>query len=344
MAEHWQPKVSKVEPLVRPVAIDPQGVTGPTRGQVQGPFWRQSTHGLYVPIATDSERSEQRIAEQAVRLGSQGAVTGWAALRMHGAAYFDGASDDGLRPVILVSPDRHLRSDDTSTCQLGMLPESERVIRHGIPVTMIERALYDEMVGSDLRGAVVAMDMAALAELTSIKRMRAYAETRRGAFPIVWPALNLATHHSRSPAESRMRLIWELDAGLPRPVCNRPIFSLEGELLGLPDLLDVELGVVGEYDGVDHKAKDRRFRDLGRETTLRKHGLEYFTVVAGDLHQIDGTVERMVAARERARSTEHVRPGAWTITPPSGWVPFASDQDLDERLDFKDFLASVREA
>jgi len=343
MAEHWQPKVGKIEPLVHPIAIDPQGIAGPTRGQAQGPFWRQSTHGLYVPSTTDSDRPEQRIAEQAVRLGPKGAVTGWAALRMHGAAYFDGASDAGFRPVNLVSPDRHLRSDDKATCHLGMLPASERVARHGIAVTMIERALYDEMAGCDLRGAVVAMDMAALAELTSMRRMRRHAETRRGAFPIVWPALNLATHHSRSPAESRMLLIWELDAGLPRPVCNRPIFSLEGELLGVPDLLDVELGIVGEYDGADHQAKDRRFRDLGRETTFRKHGLEYFTVVAGDLHQIEATVERMASVVERARSTEHVRPRVWTLIPPPGWVPFASDEDLDVRLDFNDFLASVRE-
>ena len=138
-----------------------------------------------------------------------------------------------------------------------------------------------------------------------------------------------------------MRLIWILDAGLPRPVCNRPVFSLTGELLGVPDLLDVEAGVVGEYDGADHLADNRRYRDLGREGRFPNHGLEYFTLVAGDMHDVDRVVDRMHSTRRRAlmRGAGHTR--AWTLKHPPGWRPFRSEQDLDERLEFREFLADV---
>ena len=144
--------------------------------------------------------------------------------------------------------------------------------------------------------------MAAAAELTSVKRMRAYLATRHSwnGGPLVADALELADERSRSPSETRMRLIWILDAGLPRPVCNRAVFSLTGELLGVPDLLDVEAGVVGEYDGADHLADNRRSRDLGREGLFRNHGLEYFTLVAGDMHDVDRVVDRMQSTRRRA--------------------------------------------
>src|SRR3954447_802486 len=65
-------------------------------------------------------------------------------------------------------------------------------------------------------------------------------------------ALDLASEDSRSPNETRMRLVWVLDAGLPVPAVNQPVYDLDGRLLGVADLLDVAAGVVGEYDGEDH--------------------------------------------------------------------------------------------
>ena len=58
-----------------------------------------------------------------------------------------------------------------------------------------------------------------------------------------------------------MRLVWVMDAGLPTPLCNEPVFSLDGQLLGYPDLFDPEAGSVGEYDGADHK-DGKRHREM----------------------------------------------------------------------------------
>ena len=75
-----------------------------------------------------------------------------------------------------------------------------------------------------------------------------------------------------------MRLIWVLDAGLPPPRCSRPVFDRSGRLIGYPDLLDVDAGVVGEYDGADHRRALRHSRDVAREEDFRRAGLEYFKV------------------------------------------------------------------
>jgi hypothetical protein len=110
--------------------------------------------------------------------------------------------------------------------------------------------------------------------------------------------------------------VWLLDAGLPPPLCNRPVFSLDGRLLGIPDLLDPAAGLVGEYDGADHLRRDRRRRDITREQRYRDHGLEYFTVVRGDLSDRPAVVRRMCAARQRALQRSETAP-LWTIDEPA---------------------------
>ena len=117
-----------------------------------------------------------------------------------------------------------------------------------------------------------------------------------------------------------MRVTWVVDAGLPRPLVNRPVFDLAGRHLGTPDLLDLEAGVVGEYDGRLHLADGQRADDRTRMEAFRDVGLEVFTVFAGDAHDLEGVVQRMHAARSRARWQ---LPGqrAWTVEPPEWWTP-----------------------
>jgi hypothetical protein len=75
--------------------VDPAGRLGPTRGQAQGTRYRRTGPGWYVPGAVPDDLPEQRILEQSVRLPAGGAVTGWAALRLHRASFFDGLAGDG---------------------------------------------------------------------------------------------------------------------------------------------------------------------------------------------------------------------------------------------------------
>ena len=145
--------------------------------------------------------------------------------------------------------------------------------------------------------------MAAAARLIRLAALAAYVATEQG-----WPhvrravgAVPLADARSRSPQESRLRLIWVLDARLPRPRCNWPIADAHGAFIGKPGLLCDELAVVGEFDGLEHRSRGRHQIDVRREDRFRLSGLECFRVVGADLEDVSLVVVRMRVAVERAR-------------------------------------------
>ena len=218
------------------------------------------------------------------------------------------------------------------------LDESEvlcwRELRIALPASSLS---YEIRATTDWREAVVMMDMAAAAELVSLRRMHEHHvghRSRRHA-DRVGKALARASEHSRSPAESRLRLLWEVDAGLPRPEVNRWLFDLQGRLICIPDLLDVEAGMVVEYDGAEHRRARRHTRDVAREEACRRAGLEYCKITGLDMRVPAVVLERLVEVRSRASFR---RPGerAWTLTPPPGR---ARRESLDEKLDRKAWLA-----
>lgn len=338
----WSPVCPEPVGLYRPVRIDPTGLEGPTEGQAAGPRWRRSSPGHYVPAGVDRSLPEQRILEESMRLPAQGAVTGWAACRLASAAFFDGLMPDGRteRPVALVlGPSQHRRETPGVRYLQDRLSSDERVIRYGVPCTNVKRALFDEMrLAENVREATVAMDMLAAAELGSISQMLGYVEEHPGCrgVPQVRNALRLADEDSRSPNETRMRLVWLLDADLPPPLVNRPVFTLGGRLLGYADLFDEEAGVFGEYDGADHRGAARHARDVGREDRCRRAGLEYFKVTGVDIRDHALVADRMRATRSRAK---FLRPAerSWTLTPPPGWFEQSPEDamTLDQRLAYR---------
>ncbi len=346
--ETWRPICRAPGKLTRPVRIDPSGVAGPTPGQSRGPRWRKTSHGFYVPSSVSDDVAEQRILEQSVRLPPHGAVTGWAACRLHGAAFFDGLERDGTthRPVPLaIGPDCLIRQDRAVRISRDRLDESEVRTVQGIACAVLARGLFDEMRwAAGAREAVVAMDMASAAELVSINTMRAYVVRHPGWRGVgqARAALDLADENSMSPNETRMRLIWVLDAELPRPLVNQPVFDARGRLLGIADLLDPVAGVVGEYDGAAHRAGRRHRRDVMREDLFRRAGLEYFKVVGLDLADVGLVVDRMLTTRARAKfqpSDER----AWTLLPPEDWYDSPFDaMNLDQRLEYRAALHGDR--
>jgi hypothetical protein len=327
------------------VRLDPAGVTGPTRGQARSKAWRSTSHGFYVPSAANGPQPEQRILEQSMRLPAEGAVTGWAAARLHGGGFFDGLLRDGRTqmPVPLcVGPAARVRADQHITVTRDRLDSDERVVRYGIPCVKALRAGFDCVrTAPDLRDAVVAVDMLAAAEIASIARLCSYASARpkwRGV-PQVRRALDLASEDSRSPNETRMRLVWLLDARLPRPRVNTPVYDLRGRLLGVVDLLDEDAGVVGEFDGADHRTASAQTKDVRREDRLRRHGLEVFRVTGQDLREPRVVAERMLTARSRARWEPSSR-RRWTID--DGLAE--PSLSLDEILDRRDLVAEMHAA
>ncbi|WP_091025478.1 hypothetical protein [Nocardioides szechwanensis] len=294
------------------------------------------SRGLYVP-ANRPKVVEQRIVEQAARLLSDataGCVTAWAALRWHGANFFDGLDNDGVTllpvPMVLGGGGHKLRQVAGSHVSREQLPWNDREVVDGVPVTTVARALFDEVHRRGrLWPAVSAIDMAAAAGLISVWLFATYVgnmNSRNGA-PLAREACSLAVDESRSPLETWLRLIWLILAGLPEPLVNHPVYDLDGRLLGIPDLFDPIAGLVVEYDGAHHTIGDQPLRDLVREERFRDHGLEYIAIVKGQSRA--AVARRLVAARARAP----FRPPpsrAWTVDRPA-WDP--EPENLTARLE-----------
>lgn len=331
--DRWRPRCRTPRGLVLPVAIDPAGLAGPTRGQAQGPRWRRTSRNLYVPASAPA-CPEQRVVEAAGLLPGGAMVTGWAALRLFGGGFFDGLGADGRSliavPLLVGQRSRPRPAPGVRWVRDSALPDRPWT-RAGVRCAPPERAVLDAMrLAGDLREAVVALDMAAAAEITSVRRVRAAldGEVRRPGWALVREALGLADEASRSPAETRTRLVYVLDAGLPAPLVNCGVHGPDGRLLAVADLLDDEAGVAGEYDGALHRGRSRHRRDNDRLEAFKAVGIETFTVVAGDDRRT--VVDRMLAAHLRAARADRAgRPRRWRVRPPTG-------PTLDERLDRRD--------
>jgi len=267
----------------------------------------------------DATLVEQRILEAGALLPGHGGVTGWAALRWLGGTWFTGMRADGTAlPVALATIDIRSRA--------GIVPCEERLdpqeitVHDGLRVTRpLRSTLFQMRYADSLWDAVVVADMAAFSDLVPLHELWPYALAHSGmtGIPQAREAIGHADENAWSPMEVVMRLIWTRTAGLPRPLTNRPVFDLQGRHIGTPDLLDVEAGLFGEYDGAMHLDGKRRLRDLVREDAFRRLGLGGVVMVAGETR--DEVAARIVAARERALS--HSNPRLWTIDQPAWWLP-----------------------
>jgi hypothetical protein len=310
--------------VVLPVPVDPSGRRGPTRGAARGPGWRRTSRGYYVPSWVDAELPEQRVAEAVPLLAPNGAVTGWGALIMNCVGFLDGRGPCGRRrlPVTLTQGRHQSRTRHPGVRQRQDPVGQVRVIA-GLPVHEPARALLDEMrLADDLVDAVVAADAVLAARLTSREEMGELLSSHAGWQGIAQArrAVELAEGGSKSPPESRLRMLWVLEARLPRPVVNRPVFSRAGRFLGYPDLLDPEAGMVLEYDGADHRMVRRQTSDNHRQEGLDEHGLQVLRVTSLDMRDHDALVRRIHGVRRRCTFLPPER-RAWTLTPPPGWRP-----------------------
>ena len=324
-----------VEGLVWPVRADPSGKSGPTRGQARGSGWRCTSRGLFVPVDVTGELVEQRILEAYAGGGAGAVITGWASLRLQGGGYFDGLAPDGRTPlsIPIAANGGRVRARPGVLVSRFTVPPDETVVVHGIRCASIERSLFDEL--RRLRGVrerTVAVDMACAAQLTSILRMRRYLYVRRWYrdVRVVQPSLDLADERSWSPQESWFRMIWEVDAGWGRPLCNREVLGPTGRLVGKPDLLDPRRGIVGEFAGEHHRDKDQHASDVAREADFRAVGLEFVEVVGRDVRNRRVVVKRLHEAEARTG----LLPQTWALGP-------EPKPTLDELLDRRDATGSV---
>ncbi len=295
--------------LVVPVRRDRTGRAGPTKNQAEGPSWRRTSYGFYVPSHVTNEAVEQRIVEASVVVPNGLGLTGWAGLKWLGGRWFDGTTlDGGRRPVTIAIGTYDIKPQP----KYGIAVTGEglwrrMVVMHdGLPITRAVWSVSFEMrYAESWRKAVVALDMAAYNDLVSLEEQAEFFTHQNGwtGIPKARKALAFAAENSWSPQETLMRLVWEVDAELPRPLCNVPIFDLDGRHLGTPDLLDLETGLMGEYDGPGHLTRVQHARDVQRAELLRAHDLESVIMLADDFGHLGRYLERLHRARAAAART-----------------------------------------
>ena len=310
--------------LVAPVRTDRRGVRGPTRGQARSAEWRRSSHGLYVPSDVDPTVPQQRIVEAAALIPpGGGAVTGWAALQWLGGTWFEGTAAGGQPQPVELALWAYIRPQPIVRICEERIDPRDLILVDGLPLTVPARSVCFLMrYAHDVREAVAYADMAMFNDLVTLDELWDYALAHAGwtGIPQCREGLSLADENAWSPMEVRTRIGWEVDAGLPRPLTNVPIFDLAGRHIGTPDLFDPDAGLVVEYDGQIHLQDRVRRRDRDREEAFRSVQLECLTVMRGDLEDRARLVKRMNDARARAKwLPPDARP--WTIEGPSWWKP-----------------------
>jgi hypothetical protein len=299
-------------------------------------------------VPSDVERTvEQRIVEAAAVLPAYGGVTGWAGLCWLGGTWFDGVRGGGteVRPVTLAVADRSIRPQPGIATSEERLDPTELEVHRGLRVTSAMRSLFFEMryAASDTE-AVQHAAMTAYDDLLSQNELLDFLSHEAG-----WTGMERARvggrdmeENARSPTEVTMYRLWEHEAGLARPLCNRPVFDRNGRHLGTPDLIDPVAGVAGEYNSALHLEGAQRSRDVAKEARLRAVGLEFVEMLTGDLMTPFAFISRLREAYARAaRIPAAVRP--WTIEPPPWWIPtFTVEQRRNLSQDQRERLLGYR--
>lgn len=230
--------------------------------------------------------------------GRRAVIGGAAAAALHGARWIP---DDV--PVELIHT--NTRPPDGVLTRRETLGVGETQLCDGLAVTTPERTAFDIGRRGAVRSAVVRLD--ALARATGFKVDDVVRITK--AHPCtpglrrLEAALDLVDPGAQSPRESYLRLFL-IDAGLPRPQTQIPVFGADGLPVAYLDLGWPRSMVAVEYDGDQHRSDRRQYvKDIRRMEMLEELGWTVVRVVAED--RPAGIVRRVRAAL--AKSTVNPR-------------------------------------
>lgn len=177
----------------------------------------------------------------------RGIVTGVAASALHGAEWV-GADV----PIELIYDSA--RPPDGIVARNERVAQDEITVVQGVPVTTAARTAFD-LGRYQRRGTALArLDALMRATTYSDEDVLLMAKQYRGArgVKMLKKLLPLVDGGAASPRESWLRLIY-IDAGLPKPRTQIPIFDEFGTILRTVDMGWEDFKVVSEYDGDQHR-------------------------------------------------------------------------------------------
>ena len=285
--------------------------------ELRGPRWRSPFRGHHTPMVASPESPRQRILDVVELIPPGGAIAGWSAGFLLDATELDGRGRSGretLDVVVMVPRGHHPSPRDGVRFLRSALAEDDVVEVDGVPVTGRVRTAFDLARGSTAEEGLVDTDILCRQLALEPASVLAYAEEHAGlrGAPVARMVLSMVDPRSRSSGESRLRYIWLVEAGLPRPECNPYIAAEDGQVVAMPDLLDVGSGLCGEYDGAKHRQLDGHTADNAREEQLEDMGLVLVRATSLDVGPFRArTVQRLRAGQRRAEG----QVGQW------GWRP-----------------------
>ncbi len=314
-----------------PVTVTDWARRGIPRSTLVGPRFTRTAYGWY-RRAGSAPSTTQRILDAAAGLPDGALIAGWAAAYVHGVDQLDGFDDHTLAPLpvpVLLPPGQRRRPTD-GVCYRQSRRTAQREEVEGVAVTTLVRATPDLALQSpSLTEAVVAVDAVLGSRLLGHRRLQRIGDgllPRRGVRQ-ARRAIELSRVGVRSPWESRLRMFAVTELGWADLQVNRAVFDGRGQLLGIPDLLDVDAGLALEYDGATWRAdrsaghRDRRQHreDNEREERLERAGLVVVRVEKADLTTYRARLaRRLTAARADGLLRERSR-DRWTLEEPEGW-------------------------
>ncbi len=295
-----------------------------TRSMTRGDAWRRTSRGYFVPVMTTAPTTTQRIVDLAPLVPATGAFTDWAAAYVLGVDLLDGLDPESMRPMpITINLGSDLGRLDSEHFRYvrDRLPPDHRETLRGLPVTTPFRTAFDgARFATNLVEAVVFVDQLTHALDIDIATLAAWCAAQ-GKFPKtrqLESAIMLADPASANAWESRLRMFYVLEAGLTRPLVNRPIFDPTGRFLGTPDLFDPEAGLVTEFDGQDHRARQQHRKDNLREERLEEANLTVCRVDSLDLRRRLALKDRLQSRYSQGLARDHRR-DRWTLQQPLWW-------------------------
>jgi hypothetical protein len=267
----------------------------------------------------------QRILDAVPLIPRSGALTGWAAAYVGEVDQLDGRDARTMKDLpIRIACGSDLGRRDTASVEYTRDPLDLRdtVERFGFRVATGPRAVFDECrLAKSVEEGIVVIDACAHARLVTLEEFSIYVGNHAGWKGVAQArvAAKLGDAATRSGWESRLRACVVLDARLPIPQVNVPVFNVSGSLLGIADLLIVEAGLVLEFDGQGHRRRDRHREDNVREELFENENLIVARADSLDLTRYrPQLIHRMSAAYQRGLARDRSL-DSWTIAPPDWW-------------------------
>jgi hypothetical protein len=176
-------------------------------------------------------------------------VTGVAASAIHGAEWVDATV-----PIELIYEHTHPYPPAGIVARNERIAGDEMTWVDGMPVTALARTAMDLGRYQTRDRAVARLDALMRAAPFSSEEVLQLAKRYRGARGVkrLKDALPLVDGGAASPRETWLRLIY-VDAGLPKPTTQIPIFDIDGTRLRTVDMGWEDFKVVSEYDGDQHR-------------------------------------------------------------------------------------------